>query len=199
MLDTEKPSAKQARYGFEFQGDIMKSKNWALIKSNLFLMTIVLMACERFPNNPPLPGPEEQVQIQHLGTEYLNSNSPEPGLVADKVNVLTFEIKSNVSADAFEILGRAVMEGPPEDQEHVIHFRTDQVLCSVEGCEVRFNTIGGIVTGDIHQLIRPKFPTNEYAPFRGSQGKIKSIEIIEIWALDDEGSRAQITFLDPTK
>ncbi len=159
---------------------------------------LIFSGCDRYPTNPSTAdGTSPAVEIRLVETEYLPVRATEDGLVADKINILTFEIESRIAAKAFEFCGRAQVEGPPESQSHVLHFRTDTVN-AVTTLPVVFNVIEIIQPGDIIRLVRSKYPTNEYAPFIGNQGMIESIEITEIWAIDMTGNRTRISFSEST-
>jgi hypothetical protein len=93
-----------------------------------------------------------------------------------------------------EFCGRAFIQGPPQEQEHVVHFRTDEVVPKIQVSETEFNVVETIPAGEVFKLVRPKFPTNEYAPFSGSQGMIRSVEITKVWIIDDSGKRIQVSF-----
>jgi hypothetical protein len=166
---------------------------WYGFLTGVFILLV--FGCDRYPTNPSLAdGQSPVVMIHHVTTEYLPAHATEDGLVADKVNVLVFEIKSSVSARALEFCGRALMQGPPQEQEHVVHFRTDEVIPAIQVPEAEFNVVQTISAGEVFQLIRPKFPTNEFAPFSGSQGMIRSVEITKVWIVDNSGNLIQVSF-----
>ncbi|HDQ46226.1 MAG TPA: hypothetical protein ENN17_12145 [bacterium] len=163
-------------------------------------LILILLAggCEDFPANPDKAEIQVgAVEIRHVSTEYIEVRIAESGLVADKVNVLTFEIAPHVSAKALEFCGRALMTGPPE-KDHVLHFRTDEIHSMMQILNTDFNVVESISPGEVIRLVRPKFPTNEYAPFTGRQGMIRSVEITKVWAVDAEGMRTQISFSEKT-
>jgi hypothetical protein len=165
-------------------------KNRILTVASLIL---VVLCCDKSPQNPSLNGDDrKQVRIQQLETEYVPATPPTDGILADKVNVLRFEFEAlNFSADRLEFFGRAEFEGPPDDREHAVHFRTDSVdpLC---GEDIEFNILEQVRCSSRYILSRPKFPTNEYAPFEGEQGKIKQWVIYEAWGYDENQNRFSI-------
>lgn len=159
---------------------------------------LIFWGCDRYPTNPPTAESSfPAVEIRLVEAEYLPVLTTEDGLVADKINILTFEIESHISAKALEFCGRARVEGPPESQLHVLHFRTDTVN-SIAVVSADFNEVESIQPGDVIRLVRPKYPTNEYAPFIGNQGMIRSVEITEIWAIDMAENRTRISFSEST-
>ncbi len=162
----------------------------------LCLLLLCAVSCERFPTNPPLtlpPGPS--VTIEHLETDYVTVDTSINGIVSNKVNVLSFYMKTeHLTAKALEIYGRAVMEGPPDDVEHAILFRTDNVAFDIDGTGYDFNTLDWVYPESEFTLVRPKFPTNDYAPFSGDQGKIVSVTVTEVWAYDEKGNKISVNF-----
>jgi hypothetical protein len=167
-------------------------------KMVLVSLLIAMTACERFPTNPSKTPPSpEIVFVEHAGTDYVPANPPLEGIVATKVNILTFNVRAeNFQPKALEFCIKAEVEGPPDAKDHMILFRTDQVTFSPDETGYTFDTLEQIHPDTIYTLYRPKYPTNEYSPFDGDQGKILSIQIIEVWAIDEEGAKYSVAFED---
>ena len=154
---------------------------------------LLIIACEQFPSNPSKLDLSERVYIEHRDTEYVPAETTIEGIAATKVNVLSFEIRTeNIESTALEFYGRAMLDGPPGYQEHSIHFRTDSLFLSVEGMEYTFNKLVSLEPGSTYTIVRPKFPTNEYAPFEGTQGMVREITITQVWAYDQDGEKHSI-------
>jgi len=153
--------------------------------------------CEQFPSNPEnISSESKSVQVQHVCTDYITTEASLSGLATKKVNLLTFEIQANhFEAEALEIFGRVILEGPPFEREHNLHFRTDQLLQDEDGSCTCFETIH---SGQPYQLIRSKFPTNEYSPFYGNQGKVEQVIITNVIAYNAEGESICIPFVPET-
>jgi hypothetical protein len=164
--------------------------------SGLFLLAFVALilinACENFPTNPAKNSEQEMwVDISHVDTDYIATDVTVDGLAAEKVNKLLFEIKANnFEATALEVFGRVTMEGPPHDREHNLYFRTDKLLQMEDSSSSILNQV---TSGTAFQLIRSKFPTNEYSPFTGIQGMVKSVVITNVIAHID-GEEVNIPF-----
>jgi hypothetical protein len=157
------------------------------------LLILLVFACSKSPTEPSPYGGRETVIIEHLGTEYVETDPPASGLITTKVNVLSFQIRAeNFHPRAVEFYGRAILEGPPWNREHAIYFRTDSLIMNVQINGFSFNTAQSIEPGSTYTLIRPKYPTNEYSPFAGIQGKVQQITITEAWAINDEGGRFSV-------
>ena len=158
--------------------------------ARFFLLALFLVSCETFPTNTVrIESPAEEVSVHHIGTEYVPVNGSIEGLLATKVNVLQFSVRvRNCSPVALECYGRLKMEGSPEEQEHSIRFRTDIVDCVPIETGCTFNTLSTIEPETSYTLLRPKFPTNEYAPFMGDRGKVSEVTITEVWAFDEHGN-----------
>lgn len=156
----------------------------------IVLACMVGSACEHFPLNPSRePLPEKTASIEHVRTEYVSAQAPSEGIAADKVNVLYFDIRvDNFKPVAVEFYGRAILEGPPGTNEHSIHFRTDSITLTPVATPYDFNILNSIDPGVTYSLLRAKFPTNEYAPFEGNQGKVTLLTITEAWAFDEDGN-----------
>ena len=145
------------------------------------MLLVLVVACERYPANPPKDLPEAPaVEIAHLHTEYVEVDTTINGIASDKVNVLSFYIKAlNFTARSLELYGRAAMAGPPDSVEHVIHFKTDDLSYDLNGTGYEFNILDYVNSESSYILVRPKFPSNDYSPFEGIQGKIESLTITE--------------------
>ncbi|MCJ7813388.1 hypothetical protein MUP95_08770, partial [bacterium] len=116
-------------------------------------------------------------------------------LTATKVNVLFFKIRAeHFTPSSIEIYGRALIQGPPESREQSIQYRTDSIVLNPEGTNYTFNTLQTIQADSTYMLVRPKFPTNEYSPFLGTQGMVEEISITEVWAYDAAGERIAVNF-----
>lgn len=165
-----------------------------MIKWMPFLLVFFLTACERFPSNPAgktMAQPEIRFTLQ--GVEYLPIGNPVDGLVSKKMNVMTFAFETqNARAKSVEFFGSAVFEGPPENQEHNLHFRTDQL--DVESCQpgIEWNVLSSVKPDTNYTLIRCKIPMNEYSPFSGNQGKIVKVKMNEAWAYDADGKKIEM-------
>ena len=153
-------------------------------------VALAFVACENFPLNPSIePLSEKTASIEHVRTEYVPAQAPIDGIAADKVNVLYFNLRvDNFKPVAVEFYGRAILEGPPVSEEHSIHFRTDKLTLEPVATDYEFNILSTIDPGVTYSLLRAKFPTNEYAPFEGEQGKVKMLTITEAWAFDEDGN-----------
>jgi len=163
-----------------------------IISFTLSVLLLVLIAsCEKFPSNPEKDGVGSGwVQIQHVDTDYITTQTTLSGLAAKKVNLLTFEIQANhFDAQALEVFGRVILEGPPYEREHNLHFRTDQLLQQEDGSGDCYDNIHAELP---YQLVRSKFPTNEYSPFIGDQGKVKQVIITNVIAYDSHGNAVNI-------
>lgn len=157
----------------------------------LFFTIILFTQCEKFPSNPE-DNPEESpwVEIRHVATEYVNTQTSVTGLAAKKVNLLKFEIQANYfEAAALEVFGRVVLEGPPYEREHNLYFRTDKLLQLEAGNCI---CLDNIQPESPYEIIRSKFPTNEYSPFQGDQGKVKEVIITHVVAYDTQGNGTDI-------
>ncbi|MBN1782708.1 hypothetical protein JW948_16345 [bacterium] len=156
-------------------------------------LILVFSQCERFPSNPSLGNSGSPwVEIRHVATEYTANPVTVNGLAADKVNLLTFEILANdFETRALEVFGRVILEGPPYEREHRLHFRTDVLLQKEsESCQC----LDYIQPELPYQIVRAQFPTNEYSPFMGSQGKVKEVIITDAVAIDANGNMMHIRF-----
>lgn len=159
-------------------------KRWGVL-----LLLFIVSACERFPSNPAdISGITPTVSIAYEGTEYVTAAPSVDGLVADKVNILTFSLKAeNCTLSAIEFFGSVQLSGPPDSVDHAIHFRSDALLESAGSLTIPFEEIQRINEGMVYTFKRPVFPTNEYAPFENGQGSVRSVSISEIWAHDTAG------------
>jgi hypothetical protein len=167
----------------------------------IIFISVLIVACDRFPANPSkIEPPEKTVFIEYTGTDYVSAESPVEGIIADKVNILSFEIRiENFVAKSLEFYGKAVLEGPPEYGEHSIHFSTDEVSLNPEDTGYSFNTLEFIQSGPVYTVVRAKFPTNEYSPFSGTQGKVIQVEIIEAWAYDENGEQMSVKMIGDSR
>jgi len=159
------------------------------------MLLVLVVACDRYPANPPKDFPDApKVEIAHLHTEYVEVDTTINGIASDKVNVLSFYIKAeNFTAKALELYGRAAMAGPPDSVEHVVHFKTDDLSFDLNGTGYEFNILDYVNSESSYILVRPKFPSNEYSPFEGIQGKIESITITEVWAWPEIGEKFSVS------
>ncbi|MBN1895767.1 hypothetical protein JW906_14850 [bacterium] len=171
-----------------YRGKAVKNQIWTIAS-----LILIILCCDKTPQNPILDTDgQKQVRIQHLETDYVPAKPATDGILADKVNVLRFEFEAvNFNARRLEFFGRAEFEGPPDDREHAVHFKTDTVdpLCAED---IEFNILQQVRRSDRYVLARPKFPTNEYAPFEGEQGKVKKWIICEAWGYDENQNRFSI-------
>ena len=164
----------------------------------MLFVSVLFVVCDKFPANPSLHmGDALLVYVNHIGTDYVDVEPPGEGIVANKVNVLSFHIQTAYCRPvALEVFGRAVLEGPPGSQEHAIHFRTDTLFIEIDDAEYTFNILDHIDPGLTYTLVRPKFPTNEYTPFEGTQGMVKEVTITEVWAVYPDGERVSMILGD---
>lgn len=168
-------------------------------KIGIFLLIFIFtIGCEKFPSNPPkISQKPKTVFIKYLGTKYVPANPPAEGLVATKVNVLFFKIKiKNFETKALEFYGEAVIQGPPDSRNHFLYFKTDTILVNPEETGYIFNTFETVVPESTYTLVRAKFPTNEYSPFEGTQGKIENVTITDVFAYDENGKKFSVTVID---
>jgi hypothetical protein len=93
------------------------------------LIMFVISQCSSFPSNPnDSSSVEKWVEIKHVQTEYITTETSVSGLAADKVNLLSFEIQANnFDAAALEVYGRVILEGPPYGREHNLHYSNHSV------------------------------------------------------------------------
>ena len=163
----------------------------------LLFFAILFLNCSKSPIGLGIRFGPPAVSIEHLGTEYVHVDSTIDGLITTKVNILSFGIRAvNFKPKALEFYGRTIIHGPPENRVYAIHFRTDSVALNSRIAGFTFNTEEWINPGLTYTLIRPKFPTNEYSPFQGLQGKVKEVTITEAWAIDGDGNRFSVTLGD---
>ncbi len=172
------------------------------MKRGLIVVLMVLIAgCSNYPSNPPkdslLP---KQVFIEHIGTDYVPATPPFSGLEATKVNVVKFKITVyNFQPEALEFYGIAHMQGPPDGLEHVIYFRTDDLTYELNDIGYEFEKLGCIEPDSTYIFMRPKFPTNDYLPFDGEQGKIIDVNIIDVWAYMGSSKKISVELVDSPK
>jgi len=175
------------------------SHNLITVWIGIFLLTInFITGCEKFPSNPPKVFQKpKSVFIKYLGTKYVPAKPPAEGLVATKVNVLFFKIRTeNFETKTLEIYGRAVIQGPPDSREHSLYFETDSLRVNPKETGYTFNTLEKVVPGSTYTLVRAKFPTNEYSPFEGTQGKVKEVTITNVFAHDKNGKKFSVALID---
>jgi hypothetical protein len=166
----------------------------------LLIAFTLFLTCEKFPSNPVQIRPEVKIASVTLAeTRYEQVDPPGEGLVASKVNILCFKVRANFSARAIELIGKAKVEGPPETREHAFHFRTDQIDSMVPNTSVVFNVLSSVEPETVYVLVRYQFPMNEYSPFANNQGKVSSVTVDEVWAVDREGNRSQVNVDTPLK
>ena len=159
-----------------------------------FALFLMILGCDHYPSNPSKVDTTMRVYIRHSDTEYVSSVPPVEGIAADKVNVLSFELRTeHFTPAALEIYGRVELEGPPSSQEHSLYFRTDSLVIIPGETEYTFNTFPLIMPGATYSIVRAKYPTNEYAHFEGDQGKVKGVTITEIWAYNGAGERFAVS------
>jgi hypothetical protein len=157
------------------------------------MLTLLLSQCEQLPTNP-VPGKSDlqTVTINHVGTDYVAAQTTMEGLATSKVNMLTFEIQThNFEARALDIFGRVILDGPPYEREQSLHFRTD-ILLQKEN-EVCI-CLDELISHKSYRIIRSQFPTNEYSPFIGDQGKVREVIISHVTAIDADGQEISIPF-----
>jgi hypothetical protein len=152
------------------------------------------LSCQRVPMGPDVStNTDPTVAIEHVSTEYVNATQATAGILADKANVLFFQIRlKNCSVKTMEFLGYATLEGPPDDHQQIVHFWTDSATVKPQGVEFDVNTLSDLQPDSTYLLIRTKYPTNDYFPFNGTQGKIKRVEWTEAWACDQNGKRFSV-------
>jgi len=170
----------------------------AHMKTGIAIGFIMALSCQRMPvsldasNNT-----DPTVIIEHVSTEYVNATQPTAEILADKANMLFLQIRlTHRSVKALELLGYATLEGPPDDHQQILHFWTDSVSVKPQGVEFDVNTLQELQPDSTYLLIRAKFPTNDYFPFTGNQGKIKEVEWTEAWACDQNNKRFSIQIDD---
>ena len=176
------------------------SRNFGILKiSIVLLISIFITSCEKFPSNPPKVSQQKPktIFIKYLGAKYVPANPPADGLVATKVNVLFFKIKiENFETSTLEIYGKTVIQGPPDSRKHSLYFKTDSIWVNPEETGYTFNTLETVKPGSTYTLVRAKFPTNEYAPFEGTQGKVKKVTITNVFAYDKNGGKFPVAVVD---
>jgi hypothetical protein len=164
------------------------------MKRGIVFCFAMALSCQRVPLGPDVSNiTDPTVIIEHVSTEYVTATQPKAGILADKANVLFFQIRlANCPVKSLEFLGYATLEGPPDDHQQIVHFWTDSAGTTPQGVEFDVNTLQDIQPDSTYTLVRTKFPTNDYFPFSGSQGKIKQVEWTEAWACDQTGKRFSI-------
>lgn len=164
-----------------------------MIRLLLVVAVLIVAACDQFPGNPSTEPVRRSLKIEHGGTQYVDVHSNIEGVQATKVNILEFRILAeNFEADAIEFIGRAQMINGADTTWHALHFRTDSLCEQMNNSDHSFNQLGHIYPDSAYELIRPKFPPNEFSPFQGNQGKVVFVEITGAWACDENGIQIQI-------
>jgi hypothetical protein len=162
-------------------------------KAIVLCMTIFLAACERFPTNPSgETATEPSLSIVSVKVQYLPLAKEVDGLIAKKMNVVTIGFRAEglpPNVQAVELCGSAVLQGPPDNQEHDLHFRTDRMDAENEQPGMGWNLIQSVQPDTVYTLVRCKLPMNEYAPFEGNQGKVLRVKVKQAWAVDGNGNK----------
>jgi hypothetical protein len=163
-------------------------KKWIVIG---YAMTL---SCQRSPSALDESNHvDPTVAIENVNTEYVKAIQPTAVILADKANVLFLQIRlAHCSVRALEILGFATLEGPPDNHQQIVHIWTDSVDVKPLGVDLDLNTLPELRPDSTYMLVRTKFPTNDYFPFNGNQGKIKAIEWTQAWTCDQTGKRFSI-------
>ena len=161
----------------------------------LYLLSFIwVLSCDQFPTNP-IQTPEvlKKASVACVESEYVPVNPPGEGLVATKVNVLAFRVRAmNFHAKAIELIGRATFEGLPGNSAHTFRFRTDSIGSAAPKTVYPFDVIRSIEPETTYTFFRFQFPMNEYSPFSGTLGKIRSVTIDEIFAYDEDSSHPTV-------
>lgn len=170
------------------------------VRNSLFvlLFSVCFIFCEKFPSNPTYEEPDPNgVSIKHIEINYVSADPPADGMIATKVNIISFRFAiRNLKVKALEFYGKAVLDGPPDDRVYAIHFRTDSLGLKPEDTEYQFNVLEEIEPESTYVIVRPQYPTNEYAPFVDDRGRIKSIKIYDVWAHREDGTTVSLSFID---
>jgi len=155
----------------------------------MWLFVCFFAACEKFPSNPPKEeAPPREIHVEFLANQYVPVLQPVDGLVAKKMNVLTFRFQTrHAHARSLEFFGSVVFEGPPDNQKHDLRFRTDRLDIESIQTGISWNVLQKIRPDTSYTLVRCKLPMNEYAPFEGDQGKIVRVTIEQVSAEDGWG------------
>jgi len=161
---------------------------------------ILLMAnssCDHYPGNPAEPElPAEMIIIEHVATDYIPANHDIDGLETDKANFITFSVTvEHLQVRAIEVQGKVIIGGPPYQKEHAFTFRTDSLLISIAECPVDQEIIPNIQEGEEYVFSRSILPPNEYSPFQGEQGKVDSIVLNNVYAINEDGTRESVLFM----
>jgi hypothetical protein len=163
-----------------------------------FLMVPFFSACVKFPSNPSKDAPPAmEVFVEFVEAKYIPLPQKVDGLVADKMNVLTFKFRTlNCETAALEFMGTAVLEGPPDGQEHNLSFRTDRLDVEASQNGLTWNVLRSVKADTPYTLARCKIPMNEYEPFNGDQGKVRKVTIHQVWAIDAAGNRVPVKIVE---
>ncbi|HHS13624.1 MAG TPA: hypothetical protein ENN03_07615 [bacterium] len=166
------------------------------MKKSFFFILLIVLGCETFPDNPKGEPIEKRVDCTHVQTEYVPAKPSIEGLDATKVNLLTFQFRTqSVSTRALEFHALVVLNGPPNTREHAVIFRTDEILIAPDGNDIELPVFSWIEAGETYLLVRPKFPTNEYVPFDGDQGRVVQVSLTAVYALDERGQKTPVPFI----
>jgi hypothetical protein len=179
---------------------LSKQRSAAVRQWILLIAFTLFLTCEKFPSNPvQVPLAVRTASVTLAETRYEQVDPPGEGLVASKVNILCFKVQANFSARSIELIGKSKVEGPPETREHAFHFRTDQIDSMVPSTSVVFNVLSSVEAETVYVLFRYQFPMNEYSPFVNDQGKVSSVTVDEVWAVDKGGNRFPVSLDPPVK
>ncbi len=177
---------------------LFRSETATLLKiiAGAALLCCLTVSCDRYPVNPGNENkPVEIVNIQYQDTEYINADLNIDGMFSPKVNIVQLSIlNDNISAQALEIHGIVVFAGPPYLREHAFTFVTDSILFCTGNLGLPLETWQELSAGSTYTMHRPILPPNEYSPFENDQGKVDSIEIKNVWLIDESGKRHEVEF-----
>ena len=160
----------------------------------ILICSLFLMFCEQYPLNPE-PAVTElfNLNIKHTNTFYIETSTPIEGLLAERVNVLEFQLTvENFNPMYIEFFGQAVLGGPPDSKQHAFFFRTDTSHHPLCQTEYHVQALMNIIPDSVYTFYRMIIPTNEYAPFANSQGMVENIRITNTYAVDNRGVRKAV-------
>ena len=159
------------------------------------------LACEKTPVNPPrVPAPVPRVTVRCTAVQYVPVEHAVDGLIAKKMNVLTFSVRcGNVKAKAVEFFGSVRLQGPPYNREHDLHFFTDRLDAEAVSAGSAWTLLGAVHSDSTYTLVRCKFPMNEYAPFEGDQGKVIGVRMQRACAYSELGESVDLEVVDETE
>jgi hypothetical protein len=162
-------------------------------KAIVLCMAVIFAACERFPSNPSKEvETEPSLSITAVQVQYLPLAKAVDGLIAKKMNVVKIGFRASgfqQRVQAVELCGSVWIQGPPDNQEHDLHIRTDMLDVETEQPGMGWNLIPSVAPDSIYTMVRCKLPMNEYAPFEGNQGKVLGVKIKQAWAVDSQGNK----------